>query len=187
MSSLVKVVAGGMAASFLLAAATRAAPLVLDDEAMSGMRTSYRLVELGQPAIKAGVQASAPVPVAVPLTATRSRTMFASAGGAFRPVARPNRGVSRTTNGPDSTTATPQRAGGPANTLTQTLSDSEADQVTGAGFLFPIVGAINARVPVARPLVVFTPVARTTSFTRQLVVVPRPSPSMIVRVANSSQ
>lgn len=187
MSSLVKVVMGGMTASFLLAAATRAAPLVLDDEAMSRMLTSYRLVESGQPAIKSGVQASAPVPVAVPLTATRLRTTFASAAGAFRPVARPDRGISRITHRPDPTTSTSQRAGRPASTLMQTLSDSEADQVTGAGFLFPNVGAINVRAPVARPLVVFTPVARTTSFTRELVVVPRPSPSMIVKVANSSQ
>jgi hypothetical protein len=62
----------------------------------------------------------------------------------------------------------------------QRLSDIEADQVTAAGFLFPVGAAINVRAVVARPLIVFTSVARPTSFMRDVIVVPRPSRSMIV-------
>lgn len=178
MNSLVEVVAGGIATALLLTAATSAAPLVLGDEAMSQMRTSYRLVEPEQAAIQSGIQGEA----SVTLTAVRSSHAHASAVGTFRPAARPDRKVHRIVHKMRSAAAAPRVAIGPAGAPTRTLSDSEADQVTAAGFLFPVAAAINVRAIVARPPMVFTPVARMTSFMRDVVVVPRPSPSMIVEI-----
>ncbi len=172
MSSLVKALAGGVGAAFLLASAPSAAPLVLDDVAMSRMRTSYRLFESGQPTIQPGVQGRLTLALAMPPT-----TAFAA--GSFRPAARPDRGKHRMARTMPPTPATPRVVTGPEEQPVQKLSDSEADQVTAAGFLFPVAAAINVRA-VARPLIVFTPVARTTSFMRDVIVVPRPSRSMIV-------
>lgn len=178
MNSLVKTVAGGIAAALSLTAATSAAPLVLGDEAMSQMRTSYRLVEPGQAAIQSGIRGEAPVT----LTAVRSRPALAFAARPFRPAARPDRAAPSVVRKLGPASAAPGVAIGPAGAPTRTLSDDEADQVTAAGFLFPVATTIHVRAVVARPSMVFTPVAHTTSFMRDVVVVPRPSPSMIVEI-----
>lgn len=172
MSRLVKALAGGVGAAFLLASAPNAAPLVLDDMAMSRTRTGYRLSEPEQPAVQSRVQSRSSVALAMASTT-------ASAAGPYRPAARPDGGKHRMAPTVPPTPAAPRVVTGPEEQPVQRLSDSEADQVTAAGFLFPLAAAINVRA-VVRPLIVFTPVARRTSFMRDVIVVPRPSRSMIV-------
>lgn len=195
MSTPAAAVFGAVVAAVVFTAVSQAAPLVLGDGAMSQVRMSYRLVQPGVIRAEGRSETGSSSAVLSPsgLSARVSAASMRSPTLAFGPAARLD---------PAELTASHPRAGDGVvvlldqvpvpkpqgkssryeGALTRLLCDTEADQVTAAGFLFPVAAAISTRTVIAGPAIVFAPVAQTKTMTRNVVVVPRPSESMIVDI-----
>jgi hypothetical protein len=173
----------GAAAVCLLAAAGQAAPVVLGETTMSQVRTRF----VPQPQIEAP---------SVPLAASHPTVLPArEAAISILPRAKPAL-RSGSSAGPAGLVADPPPTGSvleravprpsPVAAIAarpRTLSNEEADQVTAAGFLFPVTSIINARALMGSAPMVFNPVARKNAIMRGVIVVPRPAAAMIVDIS----